>query len=180
MATYRRVLERRAQENGVDFVNGVATAITPMAFYETVMVKGYGPTAPTSPTSWCRWIASSTRSIPLCPKSCGQRSCERLVDQSRLIHRRMSSKTVTKRTSMTPWHPRRQMKTAGLSVQGETERPSGRLALAPAQTRPVPQSAIGPMPGMSSSRVADDVIRSVFDQCVLDTPRASAMARCGR
>jgi len=41
MATYRRILERRAQENGVDFVNGVATAITPMAFFETVMVKGY-------------------------------------------------------------------------------------------------------------------------------------------
>jgi hypothetical protein len=28
-------------ENGVDFVNAVATAVTPMAFYETVMVKGY-------------------------------------------------------------------------------------------------------------------------------------------
>jgi hypothetical protein len=40
-ATYRHILERRAQENGVDFVNGVATAITPMAFFETVMVKGY-------------------------------------------------------------------------------------------------------------------------------------------
>ena len=40
-ATYRAILERRAQENGVDFVKGVATAITPMAFYETVMVKGY-------------------------------------------------------------------------------------------------------------------------------------------
>ena len=40
-ATYRAILERRAQENGVDFVNGVATAITPMAFFETVMAKGY-------------------------------------------------------------------------------------------------------------------------------------------
>ena len=40
-ATYRRILERRAKENGVDFVKGVATAITPMAFLETVMVKGY-------------------------------------------------------------------------------------------------------------------------------------------
>jgi hypothetical protein len=40
-ATYRRILERRAQENGVDFVKGVATAITPMAFYETVIVRGY-------------------------------------------------------------------------------------------------------------------------------------------
>jgi hypothetical protein len=38
---YRRILERRAEENGVDFVKGVATAITPMAFFETVMVKGY-------------------------------------------------------------------------------------------------------------------------------------------
>jgi hypothetical protein len=36
-ATYREVLERRAQENGVDFVNGLATALTPMAFYECVM-----------------------------------------------------------------------------------------------------------------------------------------------
>ncbi len=40
-ATYRQILERRAQENGVDFINGVATALTPMAFFETVMVKGY-------------------------------------------------------------------------------------------------------------------------------------------
>ena len=29
------------RENAVDFVNGVATAITPMAFYETVMVRAY-------------------------------------------------------------------------------------------------------------------------------------------
>jgi hypothetical protein len=40
-ATYRQILERRAEENGIDFVNAVATAITPMAFFETVMVKGY-------------------------------------------------------------------------------------------------------------------------------------------
>jgi hypothetical protein len=32
---------RRAKENSVDFIEGVATAITPMAFLETVMVKGY-------------------------------------------------------------------------------------------------------------------------------------------
>ena len=40
-STYRQILEQRAQENGVDFVNGVATAITPMAFFDTVMVRGY-------------------------------------------------------------------------------------------------------------------------------------------
>ena len=38
-ATYRAILERRAKANGVDFVEGVATAITPIAFFETVMVK---------------------------------------------------------------------------------------------------------------------------------------------
>src|SRR3984957_14242790 len=39
-ATYREILERRAKENSVDFVEGVATAITPMALLETVMVRG--------------------------------------------------------------------------------------------------------------------------------------------
>ena len=40
-ATYRAILECRATANGVDFVEGVATAITPLAFLETVMVKNY-------------------------------------------------------------------------------------------------------------------------------------------
>ncbi|MCX5044066.1 hypothetical protein OG921_12910 [Aldersonia sp. NBC_00410] len=40
-ATYREILERRARENHLDFVEGVATAITPLAFLETVMVKSY-------------------------------------------------------------------------------------------------------------------------------------------
>ena len=40
-ATYREILERRAKANGVDFVEGVATAITPIAFFETIMVKSY-------------------------------------------------------------------------------------------------------------------------------------------
>ena len=31
----------RRRENGIDFVKGVATAITPMAFFETVIVRGY-------------------------------------------------------------------------------------------------------------------------------------------
>lgn len=40
-ATYRAILERRAREHQVDFVNGMATAITPLAYLETVMVRGY-------------------------------------------------------------------------------------------------------------------------------------------
>jgi hypothetical protein len=40
-ATYREILERRANENSVDFIEGVATAITPIAVLETVMVKGF-------------------------------------------------------------------------------------------------------------------------------------------
>ncbi len=40
-ATYREILERRATANGVDFIEGVATALTPIAFFETVMVRSY-------------------------------------------------------------------------------------------------------------------------------------------
>ncbi len=40
-ATYRQILERRAKANSVDVVEGVATALTPIAFFETVMVKSY-------------------------------------------------------------------------------------------------------------------------------------------
>ena len=40
-ATYREILERRAKENSIDFIEGVSTAITPLALLETIMVKGY-------------------------------------------------------------------------------------------------------------------------------------------
>ena len=40
-ATYREILERRARENQVDFVEGVAIALTPIAFYEVVMAKAF-------------------------------------------------------------------------------------------------------------------------------------------
>ena len=40
-ATYREILERRARENRIDFIEGVATALTPIAFFETVMAKSY-------------------------------------------------------------------------------------------------------------------------------------------
>lgn len=39
--TYRDILERRARENAVDFVERVATAHTPTAFFETFVVKSY-------------------------------------------------------------------------------------------------------------------------------------------
>jgi hypothetical protein len=40
-ATYRDILERRARENAIDFIEGLATALTPIAFFETFMVKSY-------------------------------------------------------------------------------------------------------------------------------------------
>ena len=42
-ATYREILERRAKENSVDFIEGVATAITPLAVLETIMMKWPDP-----------------------------------------------------------------------------------------------------------------------------------------
>ena len=40
-ATYRDILERRAKENGIDFIEGVATAITPLAILDVVTIKGF-------------------------------------------------------------------------------------------------------------------------------------------
>jgi hypothetical protein len=40
-ATYREILERRAREAQIDFVNGMATALTPMALYECVMNEAF-------------------------------------------------------------------------------------------------------------------------------------------
>jgi len=40
-ATYREILERRACENHVDFVQGVSTALTPFAYFEVVMNKAF-------------------------------------------------------------------------------------------------------------------------------------------
>src|SRR5262249_17517882 len=40
-ATYREIVERRAQEAQIDFVNGVVTALTPLAFYEVAMNEAF-------------------------------------------------------------------------------------------------------------------------------------------
>ena len=53
-ATYREILERRAKANGVDFVEGVATAITPIAFFEMVMVKTFRTLVDSTPRSTWR------------------------------------------------------------------------------------------------------------------------------
>jgi len=38
-ATYWDILKRRAGDNRIDFIEGVAAALTPVAFFETVMVR---------------------------------------------------------------------------------------------------------------------------------------------
>ena len=98
-ATYREILERRAKQNSVDFIEGVATAITPLAVLETIMVKGYQTLidehttvsyrdameaalklneisartrAPrTAPACWPRWAASSRWCGPSSPPNGG-------------------------------------------------------------------------------------------------------------
>jgi hypothetical protein len=40
-ATYRDIVERRAQENQIDFVKGVATALLPVTFFEVAMNKAF-------------------------------------------------------------------------------------------------------------------------------------------
>lgn len=40
-ATYREIVERRAREAQIDFVNGMATVLTPIALYECVMNEAF-------------------------------------------------------------------------------------------------------------------------------------------
>ena len=40
-ATYREIVERRAQEAQIDFVNGLTMALTPIALYECVMNEAF-------------------------------------------------------------------------------------------------------------------------------------------
>lgn len=40
-ATYREIIERRAREQQVDFVEGLGTALTPLAFLEAVVLKAH-------------------------------------------------------------------------------------------------------------------------------------------
>ncbi|HEY2502778.1 MAG TPA: hypothetical protein VGI68_15525 [Mycobacterium sp.] len=40
-AAYREIVERRAAESQIDFVAGVATALTPLAYLETIMVRAF-------------------------------------------------------------------------------------------------------------------------------------------
>jgi hypothetical protein len=40
-AVYCEIIERRAREAQIDFVNGLATALTPLAFYEMVMNEAF-------------------------------------------------------------------------------------------------------------------------------------------
>ena len=44
-ATYREVLQQRAQQNQIDIAEGLATALTPMAFMEAVMAKSFATLA---------------------------------------------------------------------------------------------------------------------------------------
>ena len=68
-ATYREILERRARENQVDFVDGVAIALTPIAFYEVVMNKAFRTLVDDAPRSAWRPACEPPRNFS--PSSTG-------------------------------------------------------------------------------------------------------------
>ena len=86
-ATYRRILERRAQENGIDFVEGVATAITPLAFFETVMVKGYATLVDSDTTVDVNtgMIAAGRLQALIESRASGTRIADLMVQMGRII-----------------------------------------------------------------------------------------------
>ena len=119
-----------------------------MAFYETVLVKGYetlvdsgtrvevntGMIAAARLQALTESRASGTRIADLMaqmghiinavhstvPEELWPEILRKIMAPSRPICRRTSSKTgATRRTSTTPWNPRRQTRTAGFSVQRE-------------------------------------------------------------
>jgi hypothetical protein len=87
-ATYREILERRAKENGIDFVNGVATAITPMAYYETLMAKGYETLVDpdTKVDVNTGMIAASRLQALIESRASGTSIAEMLVEMNRIIN----------------------------------------------------------------------------------------------
>ena len=159
-ATYRAILERRAQENGVDFVKGVATAITPMAFFETVMVKGY-ETLVDSDTKVdvnTGMIAAARLQALIESRASGTRIADLRVQMGRIIDAIHSSvpeelwpeilrkidgpvAADTPADEFEDWddaedeydpvESARQTRTAGLSAQGETDHPSNGPARLP-------------------------------------------------
>lgn len=86
-ATYRDILEHRAQENGRDFVNGLVTAITPMAFLETVVAKGYATLVDPATTVDVRTtITAASRLQELTDSRSGQSDLARaMVEMNRVI-----------------------------------------------------------------------------------------------
>lgn len=147
-ATYRQILERRAQENGVDFVQGVATALTPMALYETIMVKSYENLVDSdTKVDVNTGMIAAGRLQAMIESRAGRTSMvDILVQMDQIInaihstvpeelwpeilrkidgpvaadHWRMSLKTVTRgTTSTTPWNPRRQQAPGNATVGGK-------------------------------------------------------------
>ena len=77
-ATYRDILERRARENHIDFIEGVATALTPMAFYEVVMTKAFRTLVDAAPRSVWRPACEPPRSFS--PSSTGVRGAPTVLE----------------------------------------------------------------------------------------------------
>ena len=86
-ATYRAILERRAEENRVDFVNGVATAITPVAVLEAIMVKGFESlVASDTRIDANTAMAAATKLQTILDARCGQADiAEVFIKQERII-----------------------------------------------------------------------------------------------
>jgi hypothetical protein len=86
-ATYREILERRAKENGIDFFEGVTTAIAPLALLETIMVRGYETLVDEGTTvSYRDGMEAALKLNEIARKDEGAMDCARiLADMGRII-----------------------------------------------------------------------------------------------
>jgi hypothetical protein len=87
LALYRDILERRAEEQQKDHLNGIGHAVTPYAVLETVMTKGYSlVTDPLVPITIKETMDAATKLHELTNRDAGQRQmAEVLATMNRII-----------------------------------------------------------------------------------------------
>ena len=134
----------------MDFVKGVATAITPMAFFETVMVKGYEALVDSGTTVDVStgMLAAGRLQALIESRASGTRVADLMVQMSRIIDaihstvpeqlwpeilRKIDGPVAADTPAdefedcddaegeHDPWNPFRQRRTAGLSAHGEND-----------------------------------------------------------
>jgi len=86
-AAYRKIIERRAEEANLDYINGVGHAVTPYAVVETAMMKGFEHIVAEDTTVTVREaLDAAARLYDMSAREAGQRKMANLIyDLDRIV-----------------------------------------------------------------------------------------------